>query len=51
LKNNLAGLAIFGIKEIDLYRRGGVSKCVKGEKKKHENKKGSKKLSHSGLFG
>jgi hypothetical protein len=50
LKNDLAGLTIFGVKEIDLDRGVGLCKCIKGQEKKNDDEEESKKPCHSGLL-
>jgi hypothetical protein len=50
LKNDLARLALFGIKEIDLDRGGGLCYSMDRERQKNKNEKGSEKLFHINHF-
>jgi hypothetical protein len=50
LKDNLTGLAILGVEEVNLNRSGRLGNSLNGERKKKKDKEGNKKVSQRGLF-
>jgi hypothetical protein len=48
LKDNLTGLAILGVEEVNLNRSGRLGNSLNGERKKKKDKEGNKKVSQRG---
>jgi hypothetical protein len=48
LKDNLTGLAILGVEEVNLNRSGRLGNSLNGERKKKKDKEGNRKVSQRG---